>query len=315
MTDPTSDAGWLQIRGWQKFQHRDARRHNSPMTYVQIWANIDDDLEFLRLSTTAQAQLQAILRLAARKYWAEGKLPADPSYLRIATHSREDICLEELCRHFLVADEDAQLTLFDTENPPPNGDSALAARGERAESAATARLPFRSVPFHSNPDMSNSTDEFDRAPGTKKERTDMALRVFDRFNAERKRAKPGARDLQPTAGRIGKIAARIREGATEDELTAAAVGIFRSDHHRENGYKWATVDLCYRDAEHLERFAAEGSKAIARRQQTRKPLTRQHVMHCAKAGCLEFQTRTIPADAPDPTLWYCPTHQPKPEES
>lgn len=54
------------------------------------------------------------------------------------------------------------------------------------------------------------------------------------------------------------LAARLKEGHTKDTLLAAAKGIFASRWHQEN--QQVRFELCFRDTEHVERFAGEAAK-------------------------------------------------------
>lgn len=82
-------------------------------------------------------------------------------------------------------------------------------------------------------------------------------RVFQHFNRARMATVVNARALLPTQGRLGKIRARLKEGLPEDLLMLAADGIFKTEHHINSGFKWATIDVTFRSQENVERFASE----------------------------------------------------------
>lgn len=79
--------------------------------------------------------------------------------------------------------------------------------------------------------------------------------VFAFFNDCRMKAIPGSRPLKLTEKVAGKIRGRFRDGLDVKTCKAAAVGMFASEHHRSNGFKWATAELCYRNQEKTEGFA------------------------------------------------------------
>lgn len=150
---------------------------------------------------------------------------------------------------------------------PQATDEALALLKAEQEAKRLGRLEFVTHPDLTDVPKEVLTDSGEALAKAQREEKRAKKAAEQRAIAKRvvehwvKRLHPGAK---VTEDRIKKVQARIREGFTEITLMRAVDGCAASDFHQgENkaGKVWDDIGLIFRDAAHVEKFAAEGREA------------------------------------------------------
>jgi hypothetical protein len=132
------------------------------------------------------------------------------------------------------------------------------------------------------------------------------MRVIVHWRAKHPRS---LRSVSSTTREVRLIKARLKEGYAADDLCSAIDGMHRSPYHRgenETGQKYLSLELCVRDAKHVDQFVALATGPEPRRK-TREELQAEQVVRDVEA--YNASCRAAPLAEIDPEQRYQPPEE------